>query len=165
MLLRRLLSPFWLRLLLLFDLFLGVFPPWAWFLYWRWTGKRLGPQEAWRRYLQALRFGESHLQHARHFATGVSALSWNAPARRHTEASERQDYGSPGSCGSCQNCCTTYWDADKARPCPFLNEQGCGIYGGLWWDHSNCGPYPKTQNQIQAYNCPRFHILPDPPQS
>lgn len=152
----RKLPPPLVRLLLLVDLALCVLPFWAWFAFRRWTGVALSMKEMRERYVRGARFAAAHFRHSFQ-GTGFTNLSWRSPAIRFSDARERSDYAPRGSCGSCCNCCTTHWLPGGERAvCPLLGDDGCMVFGGLYWDHFNCGRYPYKPIDTRAYDCPRF---------
>ncbi len=90
-------------------------------------------------------------------------MDWFSAPVRGCQQPENPSYEPKGSCGTCKNCCTTHWLPEAEREkCSFLGEKGCTIYGGIWWDHFNCGRYPATPNVVAAYSCPRFAWLDEP---
>jgi hypothetical protein len=59
-----------------------------------------------------------------------------------------------GTCTHCGNCCLD-------RRCVFLQFDGggqssCQIYGGAVWKALACAEYPKSQVDIELYQCPSF---------
>lgn len=153
----RRLPPLWVRALVMSDLVLAcVLPPWAWFTMSRWLGRLLGPIEFARLYGRSVGFVWQHLVHTGE-GTGALNVDWHAPAVRGCPREENAAYEPKGSCGSCKNCCTTYWQPPEQRKsCPMLSATGCMIYGGLYWDHFNCGRYPAEPSAVSHYGCPRF---------
>lgn len=157
----RRLPPIVVRVLTLIDIVLGVTPCWAYFLYRRWTGRRISIGEFAPIYARALRFVAKHLAHTGE-GTGPFSLPWlSAAAVRRSPVAERADHEPKGSCGTCKNCCTTHWlPAAEREDCPYLGPHGCRVYGGLWWDFFNCGRYPATPAMVPVYDCERFGPSP-----
>ncbi len=59
-----------------------------------------------------------------------------------------------GTCTHCGNCCLD-------RRCVFLQfdaggQSSCQIYGGSVWKALACADYPKSQVDIELYQCPSF---------
>ena len=59
-----------------------------------------------------------------------------------------------GACTHCGNCCLD-------RRCVFLQfdaggQSSCQIYGGAVWKALACAEYPKSQIDIELYQCPSF---------
>ena len=59
-----------------------------------------------------------------------------------------------GTCTHCGNCCLD-------RRCVFLQfdaggQSSCQIYGGAVWKALACAEYPKSQIDIELYQCPSF---------
>ena len=97
--------------------------------------------------------------------TGAWTVDWGSGPVRSSPTRERPDAPTPGTCGTCKACCTTSWLPEAERLyCPFLGKRGCRIYGGVYWDHFNCGRYPYTPAASLHYDCPRFErpvTIPD----
>ncbi len=157
----RLLPPLAVRILCLVDILLSVTPCWAYFLYRRWTGRRISIMEFAPIYARGCRFVAKHLWNTGE-GTGPFSLSWvrEGPVRRSPLA-ERAGHFPAGMCGTCKNCCTTHWLPEGEREdCPYLGPDGCRVYGGLWWDYFNCGRYPATAAHLRIYDCKRFEDGP-----
>lgn len=148
------------RVLLMLDLALFFIPFWGWFAYRRWSGRNLTAAQFRPIYTKGCRFAVKHIMHTGG-GTGPLSMSWTTPTVRKAPLPERLDFPTPGSCGTCKNCCTTHWLPPAEREaCGFLGEKGCTIYGGMWWDHFNCGRYPADFPHTQVYDCRRFGITP-----
>ena len=153
----RRLPPLVVRLMVLADLGLGLFPPYAWWLLRRWTGRTFTLGELLVAWPKGVVFCVQHMIHALRGESGLGVVRWNQRPVRQAPMSEREDHLPAGSCGSCYNCCQTYWMPDKLRlTCPLRDDSGCQAYGGLWWDYFNCGSYPVEPEQLATYDCPRF---------
>ncbi|MHC4393073.1 MAG: hypothetical protein ACYS22_17410 [Planctomycetota bacterium] len=114
----------------------------------------LSATEMRERYIQGIRFMSGQLAHTGG-GTGIDMIKWGSKPIRGANVTERADYADKGSCGSCRNCCTTHWLPEPVA-CPFLGDDGCRIYGGVWWDYMNCGRYPAEPVNTIVYDCPRF---------
>lgn len=147
------------RALIVADLALGtIIPFWGWWLYRRWTRKRIGLRSYWPIYNRSLKFTWRHLRRGPSH-TGMWTTDWRSPPLRQTRARERADYFPRGSCGTCSKCCRTSWlPPAKQVACPFLGDDGCTIYAGLYWDYFNCGRYPTGEPELRVYACPRFTV-------
>lgn len=156
LLLRRLPFPV-TRVLITADLLLGtLIPPWGWWLYRRWTRKLIGWRTYWPIYKRSLQFTWKHILHGQSH-TGLWSVAWTSPPMRRTRTEERADHRPRHSCGTCTNCCRTTWLPPEERvACPFLDNNRCTIYGGLYWDYFNCGRYPIGEPELRVYECPRF---------
>ena len=145
------------RVLICGDLALGTLNPlWGWWLYKRWTTKEISWPIYWPIYKRWLAIAWKHFRHGQSH-TGLWSTAWCSPPVRHTRHEERIDYRPKGSCGTCSNCCKTSWlpPAEQVA-CPFLDNNKCTIYGGLFWDHFNCGRFPAAEPELHVYKCPRF---------
>lgn len=165
-LIRRLPLPV-IRVLLLTEVFLSATNPfWAFFAYRRWTGLRVSPREFVGIWLQGFRFTRQHIRHTGE-GSGPFEVGFFDPPVRSSGMAERADWGTTGGCGSCRNCCTTNWlPEDERTACVFLGERGCRVYGGVWWDHFQCGRYPAQEWQLAVYRCERFEEpAPKPPRA
>lgn len=145
------------RALIVADLGNGIVNPlWGWWLYRRWTGKRIDFRKYWPIHKRALDFAWKHVRNWRTHR-GLFATAWRSPPSRHTICEERIDHRPRGSCGTCRNCCTTFWlPPSEQVACPFLEDQGCSIYAGVLWDYFNCGRYPINEADLRLYDCSRF---------
>jgi hypothetical protein len=159
----RRLPPVVVRVLCIIDIFCGVVPFWAYFLYRRWTGIRLSISEFAPIYARGCRFVARHLFNTGE-GTGPFTLDWiREPPVRRSPLTERPGHAPKGSCGTCRNCCTTFWEPPGRRaPCPYLAlESGqCNAHAGLWWDYFNCGRYPASPAVLPIYDCGRFAAAP-----
>ncbi|NIP45785.1 MAG: hypothetical protein GWN21_05290 [Gammaproteobacteria bacterium] len=155
----RFLPPAFIRSLIVADLTLATCNPlWGWWLYRRWTDRSITWRGYWPIYKRWLVFTWQHYRYGKSHA-GLWAIAWRSPPMRHARHSERDDYQPKGSCGTCSNCCKTSWRPPAEQvACPFLGENHCMIYGGLFWDYFNCGRYPTGQPELRVYACPRFTI-------
>lgn len=147
------------RWLIVVDLTLATCNPfWAWWLYRRWTDRRISWSAYWPIYKRWWVFMWQHFRHGSSHA-GLWSVAWRSPPMRHAKHEERADYQPKGSCGTCSNCCKTSWlPPAKQVACPFLAKNGCTIYGGIFWDYFNCGRYPTGEPEVRVYNCPRFNV-------
>lgn len=147
------------RTLIVVDLTLATCNPlWGWWLYRRWTDKRITWVAYWPIYKRWLAFTWQHIRFGKSHA-GLWSMDWRSPPVRHAQHRERAEYRPKGSCGTCNNCCKTSWLPPAEQiACPFLGDNRCTIYGGLCWDYFNCGRYPTGEPELRVYACPRFSI-------
>src|SRR5207248_640763 len=98
----RRLPPLVVRLLIAVDLFLGLLPPWTWFLLCRWKGRLVGPREFFHFVTSGPRFAWQHIRHTSQ-GTGAFNVGWRSAPVRSAQARERDDHAPRGSCGTCKN--------------------------------------------------------------
>jgi hypothetical protein len=56
-------------------------------------------------------------------------------------------------CDQCTRCCTII-------DCPLMDNTNhlCRAYNSFFWRYFPCGRYPKTQQQIEYYGCPKWEV-------
>jgi hypothetical protein len=87
------------------------------------------------------------------FSVPLTAPPLTTPDLTYVKVSEQWNEGT-FDCNQCIRCCIKI-------DCPLIDREsnGCLSYNSFYWRYFACGRYPRTQYQIDYYNCPKWEAI------
>ena len=109
-----------------------------------WKYAYMGPRLIGYAYTMAYRYLKGE------FAPSVSLTSPPLSKPDLSIVQINSDWENGESCADCGKCC-------RKIQCPFLEANGqCMGYDNFYWRYFNCGRYPRSQKEIDHYECPKW---------